>query len=53
MKQEAIVVTAVGVSVGVGITLKSFMSEFYYVMGKTMSGELSGMWTGLVHNPTM
>ena len=33
--------------VGVGITLQSFRSKFFYVMGKALSGKLSCTGTGL------
>ena len=36
------------VGIGVGVTLKSFMLEFFYVMGKALSGKLSCTGTGLV-----
>ena len=34
--------------VGVGVTLLSFTSKFFYVMGKTLSGKLSFMRTDRV-----
>ena len=37
------------VDVGVGVTLKSLTSKFFYVMGKALSGELSCSGTGLVN----
>ena len=38
----------VGVGVGMLSHTLSFMTNFYYVMGKALSGELSSSQTGLV-----
>ena len=38
----------VSVSIGVGVTLQSFTSKFFYVMGKALSGKLSCTGTALV-----
>ena len=37
-----------GVGGGLGITLISFMTKLFYVMGKVLIGKLFYMWTGLV-----
>ena len=37
----------VGPGICVGLTLHSFTSKFFYVIGKALSGELSCMGTGL------
>ena len=36
------------VGVGIGVRLKSFTSEFFYLKGKALSGKLSCTGTGLV-----
>ena len=35
-------------SIGIGVTLLSFTSKFFYVMSMALSGQLSCMGTGLV-----
>ena len=46
--QGDIVITLISVGIGMNITLLSFTTKFFYVMGKLLLGELSYMLTGLV-----